>query len=109
MTLKAFELFSPGGDGDPDAVILAETPEEAASLLKAELREQSDENTWVVVFPISLFFSPIIGSKEERMAGGMWHYYIQAADDKRVMLLLNLGTGVELIMWIRELPVIRKI
>ncbi|MCH7828563.1 hypothetical protein IH982_01675 [Patescibacteria group bacterium] len=107
MSLKAYELFTQGEDSD--AVILAETPEEAVSLLKAELREQRDDNTWVIVLPMSLFSPPRIDSEEEYMSDGMWHYRIQAAGSKQVLLLLNLEAEVELVMLIRELPLVRKI
>ena len=106
MSLKAYEFFHEGEDSN--AIILAETPEEVVSLLGAELREQRDDNTWVIVLPMGLFSPPRIGSEEERMCDGMWHYRIQAADGKQVLLLLDLESEVDLVMLIHELPVIAK-
>jgi len=107
MSFKAYSLFTPP-DNEPDAIVLANSPEEAAALLGAEFRGEVGENTWDVVFPAQLFDPPRRGSEEERLSDGMWHHYIQARDGRRISLLLNLEGEAELLMRLQERPVVSK-
>lgn len=104
MSLKAYVLFCPPDEAD--AIVLANSPEEAAKLLGAQLRERIVDRVYDIVFPVQLFNPPPIGSEEERMRDGMWHYYLYATDGRRIVFLLHLEEEAELIMRLHERPIL---
>ncbi|MDP2735754.1 MAG: hypothetical protein Q8P12_06120 [bacterium] len=109
MTLKGYTLFTPGDE--TDLLVLASSPEEAASLLGGEFRgpTERDEEIWEVVFPASLFSPPRLGSEDERRKDGMWFYRIKSTLGEDAELLLALENGAELVMWLQEYPVVSSV
>jgi len=104
MTLKGYLLYPFALD--PDGIILASSMEEALVLLGAKLCSQVNNDEWEVVFPISCFQPPPLGSEEERMTDGMWIYRIPAQGGKLITLLLNLGEEIGLVLRLKELPLV---
>lgn len=105
MNLRAYTLSLPYNE--PDAIILAESPEKAAVLLGAELRsKQEEDDIWELVFPIKLFQPSLLGSEMEKRQDGMWHYDIPTREGKQIHLLLNLEGEVEAVMWLQEYPIV---
>ena len=102
-------LLVPGSD-DPSCIILATSPEEAASLLKGEFRGRvKDGEIWEIAFPISLFDPPVLGSRDEQWKDGMWSYYIEATLGQRIELLLDLSNETEFVMWLVECSVVSSV
>lgn len=105
MSAKSYVLFTsdvPHLEAIPEAALLADSPQEAAELVGAELRERKGKNLWEVVFPMSLFIPPDLGTDE------MWHYTISSDDGRKIILLLDLENEVELTMELWEVPIISK-
>lgn len=109
MTLKGYALFTPGDE--TDLLVIASSPEEAASLLGGEFRgpTEHDGEIWEVVFPACLFNPPRLGSEDERLKDGMWYYRIQPVLGKEIDLLLALENQAELILWLQEYPVVSSV
>ena len=104
--LRGFILYSRGSEGEVDAAIAAQSPEEAIALLGAELQGRVRENKWEISFPVGCFHPPALGSKEARDTEGMWRYEIPARAGKKIVIFRNLETEVEVLYYLEELPLL---
>lgn len=103
---KGYILYSRGSEGNPDAIVVAGSIEEAVRFLGAKLQVQVHETKWEIVFPVSLFDPPALGSKEELDTEGMWRYQIPSQGGRGLVILLNLEGEVEVAYFLEELPLL---
>lgn len=108
MELQAYTLF-PWGQ-DPNLIVLATSPQEAAGLLKAEFRGpvqyyDEDEMVWEVAFPRALFREPPPGSEHAEQNDGFWSSFISGMHGRVKELQIN-PDYAEAIFYLREYVVV---